>query len=145
VATVKNKVLVTETKAVAIPRAKRSVGPMLVGNMPQATVETKVEGLLEELDKVTTFCRAKIIVGGFMGMRLFKPTDREILKLTEFDRIFSLSERKNGNRADRSPFFVHCYKVLVRTIISRSVKAELSREQTLFTRLFSGQPQPVSE
>ena len=133
-----------KTKVATTPRPpKRSDGPMIVGDMPQATVTTKVEMLLGELDKVQTFSAAKDIVGGFMGMRLFKPTDREILDLTEFDRIFSLSERKEGNRADKSPFFIHCYRVLARTIISRSVKTELSREQTLFTRLFSGQP--VSE
>lgn len=98
-----------------------------------ATPETKGETLLRLVEKSETYDQIREHVGAYMGMRLFKPAEIELRKLKEFSRIRFLG----GEKANSSKWLVASYKVLVTGIISRSVKEELSREQTLFTKLLT--------
>jgi len=103
------------------------------GKMDPLMVVTRVETLLQELQNATTLDKMIEIEAGFKGMRLFKPNESEIAALTEFSKTKEMVQYAN-----KSKFIITSYRVLIQTIISRSVKEELSREQTLFTNLLTG-------
>ena len=107
--------------------------PIITGIQAPALLVTRVETILTQLLKAKTFDELREQEAALKGMRLFRPTEAEIGTLNEFARFRAISERANTSR-----FVVESYKVLIQRIVSRSVKEELSREQSLYSRLLTG-------
>lgn len=104
----------------------------ITGTLSPAQVVTRTETLLKSVLKAKTYDELREYTAGLQGMRLFKPTEAEIVELNEFARMSAISKRMNESR-----FVVEGFKVLIQRIVARSVKEEYSREQSLFTKLLT--------